>query len=100
MSGYGKLLDTAPREHSLRSLGLLELAWGSPGLQGGRGHLVLRLLDTQTQLGARRDENRFGAQGPRGKGRAPAGFTSGRRVLGLFIEWLGLVGASERHSAD
>ena len=49
-----KPLNTTPGvgEHSLRSRGLPELDWGSPGLQGGWGHLVLRLLGTQTPLGA------------------------------------------------
>ena len=30
-------------------MGLLELAQGSPGLQGSLGHLVLRLLGTQAE---------------------------------------------------
>ena len=39
-------------EHSLRSRGQLKPARGSPGLQGGWGHLVLRLLGTQAPLDA------------------------------------------------
>lgn len=54
MSGYGKPLDTAPGvgEHSVRSGGQVELAQGSPGLQGGHRHLLLKLLDTQAPLDA------------------------------------------------
>lgn len=42
--------DTAPGIR--KCTGKLEQVRGSPGLQGGRGHLVLRLSDTQTQLDA------------------------------------------------
>jgi hypothetical protein len=54
MSRYGKLRDTAlgVRECRLRSQGLMELTWRSPGLQGDRGLLVLRLLGTQAPLDA------------------------------------------------
>jgi hypothetical protein len=39
-------------ERSLNSRGLLELAWGSPSLQGRLGCLVLRVLSTQVHLEA------------------------------------------------
>ena len=52
--GYGKLWDTVSEvgKGSLWSSGTAELAWGSLSLQGGQGHLVLRLLGTQVSLGA------------------------------------------------
>ena len=54
MSRHGKLRDTAlgARECRLRSQGLMELTWRSPGLQGDRGLLVLRLLKNQVPLEA------------------------------------------------
>jgi hypothetical protein len=50
--GYGKLWDTVSEvgKGSLWSSGTAELAWGSLSLQGGQGHLVLRLLCTQVPL--------------------------------------------------
>ena len=50
--------DTAPvvGEHSLRCWGQPELAWGSPGMQEGWDHLVLRFLDTQVPLEAMEEQ--------------------------------------------
>ena len=45
----GKPQDTAP---GVRSQEQLKLARGSLSLQGGQGHLFLRLLGTQVPLGA------------------------------------------------
>lgn len=36
----------------MRPQGKLELAWGSPGLQGGQHSLVFKLLGTEVPLGA------------------------------------------------
>ena len=46
--------DPAPvvGEHSLRSRGPPRLVCGFPGLQGGQGPQVLRLLGTRVPLGA------------------------------------------------
>lgn len=53
--GVGKL--------NLRCRTQLELVLGSPGLQGGYGHLVLRLFSIQALLGCRgRAESRIGGQ--------------------------------------
>lgn len=81
-------------EYSLRSLELLELIQGSPGLRTGWGHLVLRLLGTQTLLEAavelRMEWAHLGldlAEGERGKEEVGP---SGRKFLGLSEgSWLG-----------
>ena len=54
MLGYRKQWDTAlaVEKHSLKFLGTAELAWGSQGLQGSWGCLVLRLLDNKVPLDA------------------------------------------------
>ena len=96
------------RERSLRPWGQLELARGSPGLQGGWGRLVPELLDTQTRLDAAKEligGLRAGCSpGSMRKGRESLGWVpGGRESLSCLAEWLGLVeamaGSTERPSA-
>jgi hypothetical protein len=70
---------------------MLELAQGSPGLQRGQGHLLLRLLDSQAPLDAV-EELRMGC-GQREKGRESSSWVLQGGVLGLLGRWLGLVEA-------
>ena len=111
MGSYWTLLQVW-EEHSLRSQVLLELAWQSPGLCRGRGHLThSKALGHPAATGCHgRAENRVGDLGldlgwGRGvkEGRTQAG-SLGEESPWLVSGWLGLglvvvvAGSTERPS--